>query len=95
MSGGSYNYLYYADSSDIGNKISDMQDMIDRLNNLGHHHLAMDTQLIINKIKDIDFMLDKIREVWKAVEYCDSGDWSKDEIEQEVKNYYNKNKTQS
>lgn len=88
MSGGSYNYLFHADSSDIGNKTEDLTDMINRLKQLGFEHVSKDSQIILDTVKTLDDMIDKIRNVWQSVEYCDSGDWGVEEIKDEVDKYY-------
>lgn len=89
MSGGSYNYLYHADSSDIGNKIDDLKDMIARLSKLGFKQASKDSQSILNNIKQLDADIEKISNVWKSVEYMDSGDWGIDEVKDEIEKYIN------
>lgn len=87
MSGGSYNYLYHADSSDIGNKIDDLKDMINRLSELGFEQACKDSQNILDTVKQLDSMIDNISNVWKSVEYMDSGDWGIEEVKDEIEKY--------
>lgn len=87
MSGGSYNYLCYADHSDIGNKTEDLQEMIDRLKELCFEDIANESYLVLEHIKKTDKMINKLSEIWKAVEWMDSGDWGLENVNQEIENF--------
>ena len=61
--------------------------MIDRLNQLGYENISKDSQIILDHVKELDKMIDKIRNVWNAFEYMDSGDWGIDEVKDEAEKY--------
>lgn len=84
MSGGSYNYLCQADHSDIGNKTEDLQEMIERLKELGFYDIARESQLVLEHVKKTDPMIDKLSEIWKAVEWMDSGDGDLQSVNEEI-----------
>ena len=92
MSGGSYNYLFHADSGNIGNKTEDLTDMVNRLNELGYEQVSKDSQIILDTVKKLDMMIDKISNVWKSVEYMDSGDWGIEDVKDEIEKYNDSNK---
>ena len=94
MSGGSYNYLCHADSSDIGNSTEDLQKMSNRLIELGFPDVATDTQSVLNHLKEISNIIDKISEVWKSVEWMDSGDWGIEDVYIEIAEYRKANSKQ-
>ena len=91
MSGGSYNYLCYADFPDICSKISDLEDMRDRLLALGYMDSAEETEGVILMIKSfrvrIEARIKRLNEIWQAVEWKDSGDWGMENIEEAIKKY--------
>ncbi len=93
MSGGSYEYLCYKDASEIMGGAGQLEAMRDRLIELGHHDAAKETESIILMREAlgirIQARLDRLQPVWHAVEWYDSGDWGKDDVEREVEKYRN------
>ncbi len=91
MSGGSYNYLFCADFPDIVNKISDLENMRDRLSELGFKDLARETNAILEDSREMqrkmEERLSKIQNVWRSVEYYDSADSGLDNVNEEVIKY--------
>ena len=91
MSGGSYNYLCYKDSHEIHNNIGDLNDMRDRLIDLGYLDAAKETESIILMLNAFEVRLqariDKLNKVWQAVEWYDSNDFGEDEIKKEIERY--------
>lgn len=95
MSGGSYNYLCYAQSEELltdESKQGNLQDMWERLQNLQWEEHAADTenvmrqlQIVKDQLSKLDTMMDKVREIWRAVEWKDSMDGSElfDKIKKE------------
>jgi len=92
MSGGSYNYLCHAEPDTILNKREDLQSMAERLNELGSPvTAAVDTYSVLLLITQFEAqvkdMIDKLEPVWRAVEWCDSGDMGKDDMEKAILEY--------
>jgi hypothetical protein len=71
MSGGSYNYLYAQEQY----KLSDLEAMRQRLRALGMYEAAEATQALIPRRAS-----DELEQLWKAVEWLDSSDWSFAEV---------------
>lgn len=94
MSGGSYNYLCYTDSSDISNKIDDLKEMAIRLRSLGFDDACEDTLRVVNLVKDyedeLQKQINKMYHVWRGVEWMDSGDLGMEELKQDIEDYRNK-----
>ena len=91
MSGGSYNYLCYKEAYDIHERINELQEMGDRLAELGFKDAALETESIILILKAFEIRLqariNRLRDVWKAVEWMDSGDSGIDYVNDEVEKY--------
>lgn len=91
MSGGSYNYLCYKEAYDIHEKINELQEMGDRLAELGFKDAALETESIILILNTFEIRLqariNRLRDVWKAVEWMDSGDSGIDYVKDEVEKY--------
>jgi len=85
MSGGSYNYLCHASADEMMNKVSDLQDMADRLAGLSYaSDAARETQellLIVRQFENrIEASTNRLHDVWRAVEWWDSCDSSEDSV---------------
>jgi len=94
MSGGSYNYLCDLDDTNLLDKQDDLQRMFDRLDRLGYaKDAARETQellLIIRQFQNrASLIADRLRDVWKSVEWWDSGDWGEDEVKKFLNKYRN------
>lgn len=91
MSGGSYNYLYWIEYQDIVSREEDIENMRDRLAELGYDDLAKKTNTILEDNKKIQKQmnerLDKIRQVWKSVEYYDSSDVGLQDVKEAIYNF--------
>ena len=78
MSGGSHNYLCWKDSREILNYQSEIQQMHDFLAQDGYDIEARYTLEILHLARlyesKMSFMLEKIGEVWRGVEWICSGD---------------------
>ncbi len=100
MSGGSYNYLCYKNSQEIGGyeALEEMEKMRDRLVALGYPDAAKETEqlrLAINSFHvRMDACLERINEVWQSVEWYDSGDSELKEVNEAIKKYRNNDKHQ-
>jgi hypothetical protein len=92
MSGGSYNYLCNVFSTHgLFTHEDDLEAMTDRLADLGFKDAAEETYKILTIIRAADVrietMLWRLQDVWKAVEWNDSGDWGIDRVEEVIKKY--------
>ncbi len=91
MSGGSYNYLCYKDSYEIHERRQELNEMRDRLTELGYLDAAKETESVILMLDAFEVRLqariDRLKDVWKAVEWCDSGDSGESHIKNEIDKY--------
>jgi hypothetical protein len=91
MSGGSYNYLCHKEANELENHLDDVESMRDRLIELGHLDIAQETESLILTIKAfkvrINARLSRLQDVWKEVEWYDSGDSGKDSVNEAVDKY--------
>lgn len=91
MSGGSYNYLH---RKNWGNHIDwehDLDKMVERLTELGYEDAAEEAYEELLEIRRSKVRINSIHKrlsnVYKAVEWVDSGDSGKDRIEEAIREY--------
>ena len=93
MSGGSYNYLCYEDGFEIHNKRQELNEMRDRLTELGYLDAAKETESILLMLDSfevrIQARIDRLKDVWHAVEWYDSCDYGKDSVDESIEKYRN------
>lgn len=92
MSGGSYNYLCLKDADQIREREEELQWMADRLSELGYaQDAAQETMEVLLTIRAFETRMqariDRLRGIWRAVEWWDSGDSGEDSLEHELKVY--------
>jgi hypothetical protein len=93
VSGGSYNYLcWVTDLHDLTQRQSDLGDMVDRLASLGYaQDAARETEELLVMLRQWEVRagvrLDRLGDVWKAVEWLDSHDWSEDAVKEALAKY--------
>jgi hypothetical protein len=91
MSGGSYNYLCYKESYDIHERKEELNEMRDRLIELGFADVAGETESVLLMLKSFEVRLqtriDRLKGVWRAVEWMDSGDSGIEYVEDSVNKY--------
>jgi len=94
MSGGSYNYLasMYDDLADLLGKETDLQDMADRLAGLGWaEDAARETEELLVMLRQwkirAEVRVRRLFDVWHAVEWWDSGDWSEERVREVLAKY--------
>jgi hypothetical protein len=95
MSGGSFNYLYqsvYSGWDAIIQQEGDISDMAQDLAGLGYaEDAARETEellLIIRQAKvRIETRAERLREVWKAVEWWRSCDWGENDVKEALAKY--------
>lgn len=94
MSGGSFNYLCYKESlSELSGHICDLEDMRECLIKHGYCDIAKDTQRLIEYIKSaevrVETLAEMLSDVFRAVEWYESGDIGIDSLMREVEKYRN------
>lgn len=95
MSGGSYNYLgsiCYDDLAELLGKETDLQAMADRLAGLGYaNDAARETEELLVMLRQwkirADVRVRRLLDVWHAVEWWDSCDWSEDQVREALGKY--------
>lgn len=91
MSGGSYNYLCYKESYDIHERKEELNQMRDRLIELGFTDAAGETESVLLMLQSFEVRLqtriDRLKDVWRSVEWMDSGDSGLDGVQYSVEKY--------
>lgn len=93
MSGGSYNYLCWAqDLDDINGKRYVLREMADRLAGLGYaQDAAAETEELLVLLQQWEVRagvrIKRLSDVWHAVEWWDSNDSSEDAVREALVNY--------
>lgn len=92
MSGGSWEYLCHKGIDELVDSEDVIQKMTERLIALGYAaDAAKETQelvLVIRQFRNHGTMIaDRLSEIWKAVEWVDSGDWTDGHIQSALKAY--------
>ena len=81
MSGGSFNYLCWKEISELMANRDTLTSMADRLLEMGYKDAAKETLKFLYTLEQaetrLETMRERLEEVWKAVEWFDSGDWSR------------------
>jgi hypothetical protein len=91
MSGGSFNYLSSQDPDQLMNMESELQSMVDYLNNNGAEDAAKETYELVLIMRQFrvraDVTAKRLAEVWWAAELVTSGDSSFEELTKALKEY--------
>ena len=91
MSGGSYNYLCYKESYDIHERKEELNQMRDRLIELGFTDAAGETESVLLMLQSFEVRLqtriNRLKDVWRSVERMDSGDSGLDSVKSYVEQY--------
>ena len=93
MSGGSFNYLCYADCEKIISMRQELKAMEERLLELGFKDVASEVLIIKQSIDSFEFRINKrlkdIQETFRAVEWMDSGDSDFESVKKAVDRWRN------
>jgi hypothetical protein len=93
MSGGSYNYLCHTwDLDDLLEHRGGLEEMSARLAGLGWaEDAARETEELLVMLRQwqvrAETRMERLREVWKAVEWWDSNDWGEDQVREALAKY--------
>lgn len=82
MSGGSFNYLFLADTqSEALEKGYDLKEMAEELGRVAPDHpVTKYTQALAAQSRD--WLPKEVKQVWHAVEWSRSCDWSEDQMQE-------------
>lgn len=95
MSGGSFGYLCYKDVPELmePSSISNLEIMVQHLQEYGYEEIARDTQRLIEYIRSASIRIEVLSEnlsgVFHAVEWHESGDISRETMIERLENYRN------
>lgn len=92
MSGGSYNYLFVKDASELLSHMSELEEMAERLAGLGYaQDAAAETYELLQKIRQYEIMtnvtVNRLAGVWRSVEYWDSADCGEEAVKNSLEEY--------
>ena len=92
MSGGSYDYLCLKDSDTLLEMKHQIEAMSARLAGLGYaEDAALETEDVLLTVRQFEnrmqARIDRLRDVWRAVEWWDSGDSGEDSVKAALEEY--------
>ena len=91
MSGGSHNYLCYAETPDIIGRTADMEEMEQNLIELGYIDIAKDVRRLIEYCKSaqirIGVLFEQLENVFHDVEWYHSGDIGRETLIERLEQY--------
>jgi len=92
MSGGSYNYLCHASCLDeLLGQAGDLEAMANRLAELGAKDASRETWDLILSMRVWESktrtIMDRLADVFRSVEWLDSGDYSMEQVEESLAKY--------
>lgn len=94
MSGGCLNYLCYKEPEELYHCISDLEEAEDFLLKEGYLDVAKDVRRLIEYINSsknrIEVLQENLKDVFKAVDWCMSGDYGKERVKDAVERYRKK-----
>lgn len=86
MSGGVYNYLFTRIDT-IEERRTDIGFMAERLEASGYYAAARATRNVLVLLDAVQAVADGLTDVWKAVEWADSGDCNEDQVREAVRGF--------
>ena len=90
MSGGSFNYLYAKDASDLlaGSRDEELEVMADALAHAGAQDAAQETRRLLAIVQEqrarIQARIDRLSALWQAMEWWKSNDTSAEDFQDEL-----------
>lgn len=99
MSGGAFNYLCYMEASELLNSKEELTSMVGSLRKYGYPDIAEDAIELIRKIEEVkkimgaaDEYRESLEDVFHAVEWYESADYSKETMLEVLEEYRVKHK---
>ncbi|MEV5944407.1 hypothetical protein [Streptomyces sp. NPDC051994] len=87
MSGGSYNYLF-CHVRGLEEQRGDLEEMAKRLAELAYAQGAAEaTRRVMALLDQAEAASQELAEVWRAVEWWDSGDYGEDQVREAIEEY--------
>ena len=86
MSGGSYGYLY-CHVSGLETQRGDIERMEARLQSSGYYEAARSTREVLRLLDGAERIAESLQDVWRAVEWKDSGDGGEDDVQEAVSKF--------
>ena len=84
MSGGSFNYLCFAEPYELFKHREDLNYMVAKLAELGHVDAAKETESVILILNHFEARMrariDRLNDIWHSVEWVESGDSAPERI---------------
>ena len=93
MSGGSYDYLYCKETSELFQlqNIANIDDMADVLRRKGYEDIARDMLRLAEYLKSawnrVDVLSDQLKDVMRSVEWYESCDFGEDTLKEHLEDY--------
>lgn len=87
MSGGSFDYLCWKNGAQALADVDNLRRMAWELATFGPSQAYADTDALLALALELDERTDRLRAVWKAVEWCVSSDWGPDDVLQAINAY--------
>lgn len=97
MSGGSFNYLCYSsDLEELLRKKDDLESMFKVMAELGYaEDAAFETKTLLDSLTEWENRtketIGKLKEVWRAIEWMRSCDYTEDEVREQLALYRSNN----
>lgn len=86
MSGGSFNYLCFVDADEIGQRLSALDEMAGALDGICPEAAAA-TREVAAHVCGAQSKIDALKDMWHAVEWWYSSDWSRDQVAESATRY--------
>ncbi|MBD0743589.1 hypothetical protein [Streptomyces sp. CBMA152] len=87
MSGGSYNYLH-THAGGLEDQRGDIEAMAKCLAGLPYaERVAEATRRVMALLDEAEAAAQELADVWKAVEWWDSGDWDENDVREVIEEY--------
>jgi len=86
MSGGSYNYLCFR-VKPLEEQRDQLVAMAERLQLSGYYQAARETRNVLLLVNAAEYAANNLTDVWQAVEWADSGDFSEEQVREAVRKH--------
>lgn len=94
MSGGRLNYLYCKEPDELYNHLCDLEQAEEYLLCEGYVDVAKDVRRLIEYVitsrNRIEVLQENLKDVFKSIEWCQSGDSGEDRVKRAIEAYRNR-----